>query len=87
MPLFVYVLQTQAMRGYACRDWTIRPHPRSAITTGILRSELPLSAKKCDADATVRASYAAGTPIRDLEVTGANLEAAFLALTAEGAVR
>jgi ABC-2 type transport system ATP-binding protein len=40
-----------------------------------------------DADATVRALYAAGTPIRDLEVSGANLEAAFLALTAEGAPR
>ena len=40
-----------------------------------------------DADATVGALYAAGTPIRDLEVTGANLEAAFLALTTEGAPR
>ncbi|MGH2513428.1 MAG: ATP-binding cassette domain-containing protein, partial [Candidatus Limnocylindrales bacterium] len=40
-----------------------------------------------DADVTVEALYAAGIPIRDLEVTGANLEAAFLALTGEGAPR
>jgi ABC-2 type transport system ATP-binding protein len=40
-----------------------------------------------DADATVRALYAAGTPLHDLEVAGANLEAAFLALTTEGAPR
>ena len=34
-----------------------------------------------DADATVRALFAAGLPIRDLEVTGADLEDAFVALT------
>lgn len=34
-----------------------------------------------DADATVRAISSADLPIRDLEVTGADLEAAFLALT------
>jgi len=35
-----------------------------------------------DADATVRALYAAGLPIRNLEVVGADLEDAFIALTA-----
>jgi ABC-2 type transport system ATP-binding protein len=34
-----------------------------------------------DADATVRALYAAGLPIRNLEVAGADLEDAFIALT------
>jgi ABC-2 type transport system ATP-binding protein len=37
-----------------------------------------------DADATVRALFASGLEVRDLEVTGAGLEEAFLALTAEG---
>ena len=36
-----------------------------------------------DADATVRALYASGLPIHNLEVTGAGLEDAFLALTAD----
>lgn len=36
-----------------------------------------------DADATVRALYATSLPIHDLEVTGAGLEDAFLALTKE----
>jgi ABC-2 type transport system ATP-binding protein len=36
-----------------------------------------------DADATVRALYASGTPIRDLEVLGAGLEDAFVALTGD----
>ncbi len=38
-----------------------------------------------DADATVRALYAAGLAVRDLEVTGVGLEDAFLALTNDGA--
>jgi ABC-2 type transport system ATP-binding protein len=38
-----------------------------------------------DADATVAAVYAAGLAIRDLEVTGADLESAFVALTSERA--
>jgi ABC-2 type transport system ATP-binding protein len=38
-----------------------------------------------DADATVAAVYAAGLPIRDLEVTGADLESAFVALTSDQA--
>ena len=37
-----------------------------------------------DADATVRALVQAGIPFRDLEVTGADLETAFLSLTARG---
>jgi ABC-2 type transport system ATP-binding protein len=36
-----------------------------------------------DSDATVRAISRADLPIRDLEVTGADLEAAFLALTSD----
>jgi ABC-2 type transport system ATP-binding protein len=34
-----------------------------------------------DADATVRSLFASGLPVRDVEVTGADLEDAFLALT------
>lgn len=37
--------------------------------------------RSADADATVRAAFAADLPLRDLEVTGLDLEAAFLALT------
>ncbi len=44
-----------------------------------------VSLRSSDADATVRAAYASDLPIRDLEVTGANLEAAFLALTSGAA--
>ena len=34
-----------------------------------------------DADATIRALYKADLPLRDLNVTGADLEDAFVALT------
>jgi ABC-2 type transport system ATP-binding protein len=37
-----------------------------------------------DTDATVRALYTGGYPLRDLEVTGAGLEEAFLTLTGQG---
>jgi ABC-2 type transport system ATP-binding protein len=37
--------------------------------------------RSADADATVQAAYRAGLPLRDLEVTGLDLEAAFLHLT------
>jgi ABC-2 type transport system ATP-binding protein len=37
-----------------------------------------------DADATVRALFATGLPVRDLEVSGGGLEEAFLALTGSG---
>lgn len=37
--------------------------------------------RTADTDATVRALYAGGYPLRDLEVTGADLEDAFLSLT------
>jgi ABC-2 type transport system ATP-binding protein len=36
-----------------------------------------------DSDATVPALYALGRPVRDLEVMGADLESAFLALTSD----
>jgi ABC-2 type transport system ATP-binding protein len=37
--------------------------------------------ESADADATVRALFASGLPVRDVEVSGANLEDAFVALT------
>jgi ABC-2 type transport system ATP-binding protein len=37
--------------------------------------------ESADADATVRALFASGLPVRDIEVSGADLEDAFLALT------
>ena len=37
--------------------------------------------ESADADATIRALFASGVPVRDVEVTGADLEDAFLALT------
>ena len=37
------------------------------------------------ADATVRALFASGLPVRDLQVSGADLEDAFLTLTADPA--
>jgi ABC-2 type transport system ATP-binding protein len=40
-----------------------------------------------DADATLRALFTSGVEIRDVEVTGAGLEDAFLALTGAGAAR
>ena len=41
--------------------------------------------RTADTDATVRALYAGGFPLRDLEVTGADLEEAFLSLTRQPA--
>jgi len=40
--------------------------------------------RTADPDATVRALYAANVPVRDLEIGGADLEEAFLALVGEG---
>jgi len=59
-------------------DVTLRALP---AVTGCEIHGSSVSLRTADADATVRALYASGLPIRDLEVTGANLEAAFLALT------
>jgi ABC-2 type transport system ATP-binding protein len=62
----------QARRGRAPlphrRDRHLGRRPSRRLTTS-------------DADATVRALYAAALPIRNLEVTGADLEDAFVALT------
>jgi ABC-2 type transport system ATP-binding protein len=41
--------------------------------------------ESADADATVRALFASGVPVRDVEVSGANLEDAFLTITADPA--
>jgi len=43
-----------------------------------------VSLSTTDADATIRAAYKADLPIRDLSVTGADLEDAFVALTTPG---
>ncbi len=53
--------------------------------TGIERHGDGVALSSADADATVAALYAAGLRIRDLEVTGADLEDAFLALTSDDA--
>jgi ABC-2 type transport system ATP-binding protein len=53
----------------------------AGVTSCELRGD-SASLATSDADATVAAIFAAGLPIRDLEVSGANLESAFLALTA-----
>jgi len=49
--------------------------------TGISVDDQAVRLTTSDADATVRALYAAALPIRNLEVTGADLEDAFVALT------
>jgi len=53
------------------------------VTTVTIRGD-SVTLASSDADSTVAALYAAGLPIRDLEVTGANLESAFLAITSAG---
>ncbi len=53
--------------------------------TGVTACELrgdAVTLTSSDPDRTVAALFAAGLPVRDLEVSGANLESAFLALTA-----
>ena len=49
--------------------------------TGVVAHDQAVSLTTSDADATVRALYAAALPIRNLEVAGADLEDAFVALT------
>jgi ABC-2 type transport system ATP-binding protein len=71
-------------------DRTIRftlPYPdRAALEalSGVTGCELhgdDVTLRSRDTDATLRAIYAGGLPVLDLEVTGADLETAFLALT------
>src|SRR5262245_48541605 len=57
---------------------TLRALP--GVTGATVRAQA-VSLTTADADATVRALYAAGLPIHDLEVAGADLEDAFIALT------
>jgi ABC-2 type transport system ATP-binding protein len=49
--------------------------------TGVVVDDQAVRLTTSDADATVRALYAAALPIRNLEVAGADLEDAFVALT------
>jgi ABC-2 type transport system ATP-binding protein len=59
-----------------------------SLLPGVIAEELhgsDVTLRTEDADATVAALYAAGLAIRDLEVTGADLESAFVALTSERA--
>jgi ABC-2 type transport system ATP-binding protein len=49
--------------------------------TGVVVHDRAVRLTTSDADATVRALYAAALPIRNLEVAGADLEDAFVALT------
>jgi ABC-2 type transport system ATP-binding protein len=52
---------------------------------GLQRHGPSVLLESADADATVRALFASGLPVRDVEVTGADLEDAFLALAANAA--
>ncbi len=60
----------------------VEPRGSSAGGHGVASDELRLTLLAADADHLVRALVAAGAPFRDLEVRGASLEEAFLALTA-----
>ena len=63
------------------------PYPDRAVLEslpGVTACELhgdDVTLRSSDADATLRAIYAGDLPILNLEVTGADLETAFLALT------
>jgi ABC-2 type transport system ATP-binding protein len=52
---------------------------------GLQRHGESVLLESADADATVRALFASGVPVRDVEVSGANLEDAFLTITADPA--
>jgi ABC-2 type transport system ATP-binding protein len=52
---------------------------------GLQRHGPSVLLESADADATVRALFASGLPVHDVEVTGADLEDAFLALAASPA--
>ena len=60
---------------------------RLGALPGVVASEVrgpDITLRSDDADATVRALCRTGMAFRDLEVAGADLESAFLAITAEG---
>ncbi|MEJ2359423.1 MAG: ABC transporter ATP-binding protein [Deinococcales bacterium] len=59
-------------------------HEMAGVTAVELRDDVALL-RTSDPDETLHALYASGLRIRDLEVDGANLEEAFLSLTADAA--